>query len=78
MSTYKTDLKNINKAFEDHNLVKALDIWMQSYSNISVEKFVECAMEHDYAFPSEIIADIDDIQDILSMTRQVILNHYNI
>ena len=51
---------------------------MQSYSNISVEKFVECAMEYDYAFPSEIIADIDDIQNILSMTRQVILNHYNI
>jgi hypothetical protein len=41
MSTYQTDLANIAEHFKNLETLKAIEVWLESYHEISVENFLQ-------------------------------------
>ena len=80
MTQFMSDIENIAFYIQKDDIVKALDCWLNSYHNISVEQFMECVdiwSKNQYT-PSDIVVIIENMENTLSTAKSTILNHYGV
>jgi len=74
MSTYQTDLSNIARHFENSETLKALEVWLESYHEISAEKFLQ-QLPKDRTSASDLLESIEAKLVLLNIARGLIDTH---